>query len=204
MRKTIKIVALILALICIGTSCAACGKKSTDSIDGTNINTGANLIIPSLNKSENIGVGARIYVYGKSFGEVTPDFTVDKTTTSTQLFLVTLKTVYAPGSEENPDRFFFRYAEIEETNCLKIGLNKLFGYTPYELHISITLPEKIKKVTLTCREDYVLQSKSGAVIENFGNISEDQKTFSFVGEENGGVWGTENDYVSLGVLRIYF
>ena len=32
MKKTIKIVALMLALICIGTSCAACGKNKEDEL----------------------------------------------------------------------------------------------------------------------------------------------------------------------------
>ena len=169
MKKIIKIAALILALLCIGTCFASCGSDS--SIGGG--------LIPEKDKSETIGVGARVYVHGKDLSGLTPsvDFTVDKTTNSTEEFLAVFENLSATQKKS----CIFEKAAIEEGNCLRIDLGILNGYSPYELHISITLPEKIKKVTLTCREDIAFEY-SGEVYTNIGTISEDKKTFSIVGD----------------------
>lgn len=197
MKKIIKIAALILALICIGTSLASCGGK----------NSGGGLI-PEPDKSQIIGVGARIYVFGESQGKVTPDFTIDKTTNSTQEFISALKDLYAPShahySEVNRnDKYIFLDANVMEGNYLKINLGIINDYRPYELHISITLPVKIKKVTLTCREA-ILWDKSGKVIENFGTLSEDGKTLSFIGQYDKSKGNPQEDEVHCGILRIYY
>ena len=197
MKKIIKIAALILALICIGTSLASCGGK----------NSGGGLI-PEPDKSQIIGVGARIYVFGDSQGKVTPDFTIDKTTNSTQEFLSALKDLYAPPfanySEVNRnDKYIFLDANVMEGNYLKINLGIINDYNPYKLNISITLPVKIKKVTLTCREAF-LWDKSGKVIENFGTLSEDGKTLSFIGQYDKSKGNPQYDEVYCGTLRIYY
>ena len=197
MKKIIKTAALILALICIGTSFASCGGK----------NSGGGLI-PEPDKSQIIGVGARIYVFGDSQGKVTPDFTIDKTTNSTQEFISALKDLYAPShakySEVNRnDKYIFLDANVMDGNYLKIDLGIINDYRPYELHISITLPVKIKKVTLTCREAF-LWDKSGKVIENFGTLSEDGKTLSFIGQYDKSKGNPQYDEVHCGTLRIYY
>ena len=130
MKKIIKIAALILALICIGTSCASCGGK----------NSGGGLI-PEPDKSQIIGVGARVYVFGDSQGKVTPDFTIDKTTNSTQEFLSALKDLYAPPFANNKgvDKYILTNAEVMEGNYLKVELGTINDYNPYKLNISITL-----------------------------------------------------------------
>ena len=189
MKKIIKIVALMLALICIGTCLASCGSDS--SIGGG--------LIPEADKSETIGVGARLYVYGKSNGSAISDFTIDKTTTSTEEFIAAFKDLSAPN-DKTP---FIQNASIEEKNCLKINLGRINEYSPFDLQISITLPEKIKKVTLTCREA-ILWDKSGKVIENFGTLSEDKKTLSFVGKYDKEDGKPENNEVYGGTLRIYY
>ena len=189
MKKIIKIAALILALLCIGTCFASCGSDS--SIGGG--------LIPEKDKSETIGVGARVYVYGKSQGEVTSDFTIDKPTNSTEEFLAAFENLSAPQKSS----CIFEKATIEDSNCLKIDLGILNGYSPYELHISITLPEKIKKVTLTCREDIAFEY-SGEVYTNIGTISEDKKTFSIVGDYNRGMTSPLTDKFLYGTLRIYY
>ena len=192
MKKIIKIAALILALICIGTSFASCGGK----------NSGGGLI-PEPDKSQIIGVGARVYVFGDSQGKVTPDFTIDKTTNSTQEFISALKDLYAPEDVNNKgvDKYIFTDANVMDGNYLKINLGIINGHNPYNLHISITLPEKIKKVTLTCRQAPFWEY-SEAVIENFGTLSDDKKTLSFVGKYGELNFGTDKEY--LGTLRIYY
>ena len=196
MKKIIKIIALMLALICIGTCLASCGSDS--SIGGG--------LIPEKDKSETIGVGARVYVQGKDLSGATPawDFTIDKTTNSTEEFLAVFEKFHSPHPSISTTRTpIFEKASIEEGNCLKIDLGVLNGYSPYELLISITLPEKIKKVTLTCREA-ILWDKSGKVIENFGTLSEDKKTLSFVGKYDKEDGKPENNEVYGGTLRIYY
>ena len=86
-------------------------------------------------------------------------------------------------------------------NYLKINLGIINGHNPYNLHISITLPEKIKKVTLTCRQAPFWEY-SEDVIENFGTLSDDKKTLSFVGKYGELNFGTDKEY--LGTLRIYY
>ena len=194
MKKIIKIAALILALICIGTSCASCGGK----------NSGGGLI-PEPDKSQIIGVGARIYVFGddvSGIGEKT-NFTIDKTTNSTQEFISALKDLYAPEDVNNKgvDKYIFTDANVMDGNYLKINLGIINGHNPYNLHISITLPEKIKKVTLTCRQAPFWEY-SEAVIENFGTLSDDKKTLSFVGKYGELNFGTDKEY--CGTLRIYY
>ena len=97
---------MILALICIGTSCASCGGK----------NSGGGLI-PEPDKSQIIGVGARIYVFGddvSGIGEKT-NFTIDKTTNSTQEFISALKDLYAPENVRFPSlEFKFRYSHKKQ------------------------------------------------------------------------------------------
>ena len=191
MKKIIKIVALMLALICIGTCLASCGSDS--SIGGG--------LIPEADKSQTIGVGARIYVFGDDvagYGEK-DNFTIDKTTNSTEEFLAVFENLSAPKKSS----CIFEKATIEDGNCLKIDLGILNGYSPYELHISITLPEKIKKVTLTCREDIAFEH-SGEVYTNIGTISEDKKTFSIVGDYNRGMTSPLTDKFLYGTLRIYY
>ena len=197
MKKIIKIAALILALLCIGTCFASCGSDS--SIGGG--------LIPEADKSQTIGVGARIYVFGddiSGIGEKT-NFTIDKTTNSTEEFLNALKDLYAPSkiNKKGVDKYIFTDAKNSEKNCLTINFGTINDYRPYELHISITLPEKIKKVTLTCREA-ILWDKSGKVIENFGTLSEDKKTLSFVGKYDKEDGKPENNEVYGGTLRIYY
>ena len=191
MKKIIKIAALILALICIGTSLASCGGDS--SIGGG--------LIPEADKSKNIGVGARVYVHGKDLSGLTPsvDFTVDKTTNSTEEFLAVFENLSAPQKKS----CIFEKAAIEEGNCLRIDLGILNGYSPYELHISITLPEKIKKVTLTCCDDVGFPFR-GDVYTNIGTISENKKTFSIVGDYNRGMTSPLDDKFLYGTLRIYY
>ena len=194
MKKIIKIAALILALICIGTSCASCGGKN--SVGG---------LIPEPDKSQIIGVGARIYVFGddvSGIGEKT-NFTIDKTTNSTQEFISALKDLYAPEDVNNKgvDKYIFTDANVMDGNYLKINLGIINGHNPYNLHISITLPEKIKKVTLTCRQAPFWEY-SEDVIENFGTLSDDKKTLSFVGKYGELNFGTDKEY--LGTLRIYY
>ena len=194
MKKIIKIAALILALICIGTSCASCGGKN--SVGG---------LIPEPDKSQIIGVGARIYVFGddvSGIGEKT-NFTIDKTTNSTQEFISALKDLYAPEDVNNKgaDKYIFTDANVMEGNYLKIDLGIINGNNPYNLHISITLPEKIKKVTLTCRQAPFWEY-SEAVIENFGTLSDDKKTLSFVGKYGELNLGTDKE--NFGTLRIYY
>ena len=191
MKKIIKIAALILALICIGTSFASCGGK----------NSGGGLI-PEPDKSQIIGVGARVYVFGEYSSQILAnrgtDFTTDKTTNSTEEFLTTLKNLTGPNDPE----LIFKNATVMEGNYLKIDFGIVVGYSPYTLHISITLPEKIKKVTMTRRKDFT--EKSEMLIENFGTISEDRKTFSFVGPYNNGTHCNETDDLTYGTLRIYY
>ena len=194
MKKIIKIAALILALICIGTSFASCGGK----------NSGGGLI-PEPDKSQIIGVGARIYVFGddvSGIGEKT-NFTIDKTTNSTQEFISALKDLYAPEDVNNKgvDKYIFTDANVMDGNYLKINLGIINGHNPYNLHISITLPEKIKKVTLTCRQAPFWEY-SEDVIENFGTLSDDKKTLSFLGKYGELNFGTDKEY--LGTLRIYY
>ena len=194
MKKIIKIAALILALICIGTSFASCGGK----------NSGGGLI-PEPDKSQIIGVGARIYVFGddvSGIGEKT-NFTIDKTTNSTQEFISALKDLYAPEDvdRKGADKYIFTDANVMEGNYLKIDLGIINGNNPYNLHISITLPEKIKKVTLTCRQAPFWEY-SEAVIENFGTLSDDKKTLSFVGKYGELNLGTDKE--NFGTLRIYY
>ena len=185
---------LILALICIGTSFASCGGK----------NSGGGLI-PEADKSQTIGIGARVYVYGKSHGKVTPDFTIDKTTNSTEEFLSALKDLYSPGqvNAKGIDKYIFTDANVMEGNYLKINLGVINGYNPYELHFSITLPEKIKKVTLTCRKE-AFWEYSEKVYTDFGTLSDDKKTLSFIGEYNNGFITPETDKTYLATLRIYY
>ena len=207
MKKIIKITALILALICIGTSCAACGKKSTDSTYGTNSSSDTYSLDYSIEKSPIIGVGARIYVFGDDVSGIgeKENFTIDKTTTSTEELLNTLKDLYAPIKAENKediDKLIFSDANTGY-NCLRININSLFRYTPYELHISITLPEPISKVTLTCREEPYLEY-SGKVIENFGTLSDDRKTLTLTGGYDPSGWKRQADYTYLSTLRIYY
>ena len=196
MKKIIKIAALILALICIGTSCASCGGK----------NSGGGLI-PEPDKSQIIGVGARIYVFGDDVSGIgeKDNFTIDRTTNSTQEFLTALKDLYAPRFANNKgvDKYILTNAEVMEGNYLKVELGTINDYNPYDLHISITLPEKIKKVTLTCREAF-LWDKSGKVIENFGTLSEDGKTLSFIGQYDKSKGDPQEDEVYCGILRIYY
>ena len=199
MKKIIKIAALILALICIGTSFASCGGK----------NSGGGLI-PEPDKSQIIGVGARIYVFGDDVSGIgeKDNFTIDRTTNSTQEFLTALKDLYAPRfanySEVNRnDKYIFLDANVMEGNYLKINLGIINDYNPYKLNISITLPVKIKKVTLTCREAF-LWDKSGKVIENFGTLSEDGKTLSFIGQYDKSKGNPQEDEVHCGILRIYY
>ena len=196
MKKIIKIIALMLALICIGTCLASCGSDS--SIGGG--------LIPEKDKSETIGVGARIYVQGKDLSGATPawDFTIDKTTNSTEEFLAVFEKFHSPHPSISTTRTpIFEKASIEEGNCLKIDLGVLNGYSPYELLISITLPEKIKKVTLTCREDIAFEY-SGKVYTNFGTLSEDRKTLTLVGDYNRGMISSLTDKSLYGTLRIYY
>jgi hypothetical protein len=205
MKKIIKITALILALICVGTSCASCGKKSPDSTYGTNSSSDTYSLDYSIEKSPIIGVGARIYVFGKSCGEIIQDFTIDKTTTSTEELLNTLKDLYAPIKADERDdinKLIFSDAKTEY-NCLVINLNSIFRYTPYELHISITLPEPIRGVTLTCRKDPYLEY-SGKVIGNFGTLSDDRKTLTLTGGYDPSGWDRQADYTYLSTLRIYY
>ena len=189
MKKIIKIVALMLALICIGTCLASCGSDS--SIGGG--------LIPEADKSETIGVGARLYVYGKSNGSAISDFTIDKTTTSTEEFIAAFKDLSAPN-DKTP---FIQNASIEEKNCLKINLGRINEYSPFDLQISITLPEKIKKVTLTCRQEY-FWDYSEKVYSDFGTISKDKKTFTFEGDYTDGFLHKQTDKVHNGTLRIYY
>lgn len=189
MKKIIKIAALILALLCIGTSFASCGNDS--SLGGG--------LIPEADKSETIGVGARIYIYGKSNGKVIPDFTIDKTTNSTEEFIAAFNKISAP----NDTTPIIRDASIDEKNCLKINLGHINEYSPFDLQISITLPEKIKKVTLTARKEVGFQY-SEKVYTNFGTLSEDKKTFSFVGDYEDAVLERQTDIAYYGTLRIYY
>lgn len=191
MKKIIKIAALILALLCIGTSLASCGSDS--SIGGG--------LIPEADKSQTIGVGAKIHIFGKSHGEALKDFTIDKTTNSTEEFLTTLKNLYSPEFEwqtGSQDRYIFKNASVMEGNYLKIDLGRIDGYAPYSLYISITLPEKIKKVTFTYRQEY-FWDKSEQTINTFGTISEDKKTFSFEGH-----YDSDPEDLKYGTLRIYY
>ena len=194
MKKIIKIAALILALICIGTSCASCGGK----------NSGGGLI-PEPDKSQIIGVGARIYVFGDDVSGIgeKDNFTIDRTTNSTQEFISALKDLYAPEdvNKKGIDKYIFTDANVMDGNYLKINLGIINGHNPYNLHISITLPEKIKKVTLTCRQAPFWEY-SEAVIENFGTLSDDKKTLSFVGKYGELNFGTDKEY--CGTLRIYY
>ena len=192
MKKTIKIVALMLALICIGTCLASCGSDS--SIGGG--------LIPEKDKSETIGVGARLYVYGKSNGSGISDFTIDKTTNSTEELLAAFEKVSAPN-ETSQSIFIIQDASIEEKNCLKINLGRINEYGRFDLQISITLPEKIKKVTLTARKKFGFQY-SEKVYTDFGTLSEDKKTFSFVGEYEDSVLERATDKAYNGTLRIYY
>ena len=189
MKKIIKIAALMLALICIGTCLASCGSNS--SIGGG--------LIPEADKSQTIGVGARLYIYGKSNGSAISDFTIDKTTNSTEEFLKAFENISAP----NDKTIIIQKASIVEKNCLKINLGYINEYSPFDLKISITLPETIKKVTLTCREE-PFWDYSEKVYSDFGTISKDKKTFSFEGDYTDGVLRKENDKVYHGTLRIYF
>ena len=194
MKKIIKIAALILALICIGTSLASCGGK----------NSGGGLI-PEPDKSQIIGVGARIYVFGddvSGIGEKT-NFTIDKTTNSTQEFISALKDLYAPEdvNKKGIDKYIFTDANVMEGNYLKIDLGIINGNNPYNLHISITLPQKIKKVTLTCRKELGWEY-SEDVIENYGTLSDDKKTLSFMGKYGSLNYRTDKEY--CGTLRIYY
>ena len=198
MKKIIKIAALILALLCIGTSLTSCGGDS--SIGGG--------LIPEADKSQSIGVGARIYVFGddvSGIGEKT-NFTIDKTTNSTEEFLNALKDLYTPEDANKKgtnrvDKYIFTDANIMDGNYLKINLGVINGNNPYDLHISITLPEKIKKVTLTCRKELGWEY-SEKVIENFGTLSDDKKTLTFVGKYGSLNYKTDKEY--LGTLRIYY
>lgn len=194
MKKIIKIAALILALICIGTSLASCGGK----------NSGGGLI-PEPDKSQIIGVGARIYVFGddvSGIGEKT-NFTIDKTTNSTQEFISALKDLYAPEdvNKKGIDKYIFTDANVMDGNYLKIDLGIINGNNPYNLHISITLPQQIKKVTLTCREELGWEY-SEDVIENYGTLSDDKKTLSFMGKYGSLNYRTDKEY--CGTLRIYY
>ena len=197
MKKIIKIAALILALLCIGTSLASCGSDS--SIGGG--------LIPEADKSQTIGVGARIYVFGDDvagYGEK-DNFTIDKTTNSTEEFLDALKDLYAPihANRKGVDKYIFTEANVMEGNYLKIELGILNGHSPYDLHISITLPEKIKKVTLTCRKELGWKYSEN-VIENFGTLSDDKKTLNLNGSYNKGLIDNLDDKSLYGTLRIYY
>ena len=106
---------MILALICIGTSLASCGGK----------NSGGGLI-PEPDKSQIIGVGARIYVFGDSQGKVTPDFTIDKTTNSTQEFISALKDLYAPENVRFPSlEFKFLYSHQKNKTDTRLSTFKV-------------------------------------------------------------------------------
>ena len=193
MKKIIKIAALILALLCIGTCFASCGSDS--SIGGG--------LIPEADKSETIGVGARIYIVGEVGEDIDSsnynDFVIDKTTNSTEEFLAAFKKL-KPDDKRTERGNIFREASIEEKNCLKINAEFING-TGYNLKISITLPEKIKKVTYTYRTSLGWEY-SGDVIENYGTLSSDRKTVTFYGESL--MINTVDDKPYLGTLRIYF
>ena len=190
MKKIIKIAALILALLCIGMSLASCGGDS--SIGGG--------LIPEADKSQTIGVGARIYIVGESDGVGhDKDFVIDKTTNSTEEFLDAFK-LLKPADERDYRPTIFREAFIEEKNCLTIKAEFING-TGYNLKISITLPEKIKKVTYTYRTSPGWEY-SKDVIENYGTLSSDKKTVTIYGEPI--MINTVDDKPYLGTLRIYF
>ena len=74
MKKIIKITALILALICIGTSCAACGKHEDSTIlSDTLISTMPIQTISNAEMAENIRNKMKIkstYIYTNSKGDI--------------------------------------------------------------------------------------------------------------------------------------
>ena len=124
---------MILALICIGTSCASCGGK----------NSGGGLI-PEPDKSQIIGVGAKIYVFGddvSGIGEKT-NFTIDKTTNSTQEFISALKDLYALENVRFPSlefKFCYSHKKTRQTrglSCFLAEKERFEGLCPHSRRVS--------------------------------------------------------------------